>query len=710
MKAILAVLLLIPAALVTQAPTAATATAPAPTAARAEHTLAITGTGITTYPAFSSGTERYGITSTESSTGTVNVKATTSDRAGELFINGRLAPNGKRTVTGLEPNDEISVIFKDSRGTSAHSAIYLPGGFPEIVRTTPQTAGLADGLVLLTLSAWTPNAKSYEAAVDRNGVPTWTKTSDRSTLDFKRQPNGTLTTSRAEAADNVFAGSPVVELDARLEPNGTTHKTVGLVNTDGHDSILTQDGSTVLLSYEHNPATTRTDSIVQEIDAQGTVVFEWSSEAFASEAVVDPSVADYAHVNSVQIMRDGDFLVSFRHLSSVYKIARTAHNGFAEGEVVWKLGGRDSDFSFPDRGGRSPCAQHTASETADGHILIYDNGSGGVSAPMCVDPANPTGPSVTRTRTWLTEYDVTSIPGQAQVAWEWSDTKPYAIFAGGTERLANGHTLVGWAAARKSMASEIADDGTLLWDIRDAAPIDQRKFTYRAQLAEIPDAIDPVASLAMEDGQTYIADQAVRPEFSCTDRGGSNLQVCAATGLVGDRLDTSTTGTHTVTLSATDGAGNSSAVTRSYKVLPRSRPDATIRKPGTTRYVGTNVYGPALPGQRVNLPIKRARQSRSTPVRVKNNNPVADRFRIKGARGNTKFRVAYIVAGKDVTRRVLAGQYRSPSVRPGSYWKMRVKVTRTVKARKGNRRTLRIRALSGSKPVRDSVALRAKAK
>ena len=93
------------------------------------------------------------------------------------------------------------------------------------------------------------------------------------------------------------------------------------------------------------------------------------------------------------IMDDGDVLASFRNLSQVLKIAWTAHDGFAQGEVVWRLGGRRSDFTFVDTDSSflgGPCAQHAATELPDGHILLYDDGSW-PTVPMCIDPANPPG-------------------------------------------------------------------------------------------------------------------------------------------------------------------------------------------------------------------------------------------------------------------------------------------------------------------------------
>ena len=75
-------------------------------------------------------------------------------------------------------------------------------------------------------------------------------------------------------------------------------------------------------------------------------------------------------------MSDGDILASFRHLSAVLKIAWHAHDGFQRGDIVWRLGGRRSDFDFADDPYPSgPGAPALRDPAANGHILIYDNGS-----------------------------------------------------------------------------------------------------------------------------------------------------------------------------------------------------------------------------------------------------------------------------------------------------------------------------------------------
>lgn len=70
------------------------------------------------------------------------------------------------------------------------------------------------------------------------------------------------------------------------------------------------------------------------------------------------------------------------------------------------------------------------------------------------------------------------------------------------------------------------------------------------------------------DCQWYQQNQVVAPQFSCIDLDGSGVQSCTATGGVtaDGKLDTSTPGAHTLTITATDNNGNTRTLTRRYEV------------------------------------------------------------------------------------------------------------------------------------------------
>jgi len=675
------------------------------------HDLLVAGEGVGMYPAFDTETERYAVTTGPDSDGQVTVTATTSDPNGSVRINGRPAPGGVRTLTGLQPGDEISVFITDSGGTAVHSLFYLPAEFPELARD--QSGASLDtpspGLVLLTLGLWLEPGPFFETAVDANGVPAYVSEQSNA-LDFKRQPNGHYSVARGDGTD---AGAQIVELDDQLREVGS-YRTVGLTHTDGHDSILLPDGSRYLLAYEPSSETGLTDAVVQQVNAQGEVVFEWNSADHvdvAAETVVG-SDADYAHINSIEIMDDGDLLLSFRHLSAVFKVARTAHDGFDVGDVVWRLGGRRSDFTFEQEDGSAavgPCAQHTATELDDGEIMVFDNGAWNLN-PLCVDPADPDGPLVARVPSRIAVWSLDEASGVATAVRDQTVLNRYAIFAGSAESLPQGHVLIGWASATPasgSVASEIDADGNLLWDLM--AVDTPRYFTYRAFKDDFPDRIAPEVTVSVPvEGATYPAGAAVLADVECTDRGGSSLRACDAPA-----VDTGTPGTHSITVTATDGAGNQTKVVRTYQVqaaptptpspttptptpqpAKAARPDAWIKLPGGT-FKGKDRFGSK--GQTVRATARPGRRVVAV-VRVQNDGEQPGRFTV------TKPASTHDLA---VSLRIPGGGLRSPRLEPGETWTFRVRIQVRAGAEKGDRAPVRIRVHStGKHPTADAVRVR----
>jgi hypothetical protein len=544
------------------------------------HSVTIDGAGAVTYPAFDRDVDRYAVRPKVGGPASVTVRASTSDPSGVVRVDGRLVTGGFATVDGLRAGDEISVLVTDSAGTAAYSFIMVPSEFPLLRRTTPSDPRSTAGEVLLTLGKWISAGPFFETAVDANGVPVYVRQSFNS-MDLHQQPNGHYSVARG--GDN---GADVVELDEQFR-EVRRWRTKGLVHTDGHDAILNADGSAYLMAYEPNEATDMVDAVIQHVSASGDVLFQWNTADHVDIAAetVDAGNRDYAHINSFEVMADGDLLVSFRHLSSVFKIARTDHDGFAAGDVVWRLGGRASDFTFLDTEGNAdggPCAQHTATQLANGDIMVFDNGAWNVE-PLCIDPDNPSGAPVPRVPTRIARWSLDETTMTATMVKDFQVRGRYAIFAGSAQPLAGGNTVVGWASATQAVASELSPTGEVLWDLE--APEDPKYFTYRAFKTEVPDAIVPEVAFPSGTDRTLVAvgDSEV-PDLTCTDRGGSNLRSCLASG-----FDTTTPGSRTMTVVATDGAGNTTTVPRASPVV------GTAPAPSPTTATATPTPTPAPP-------------------------------------------------------------------------------------------------------------------
>ena len=103
----------------------------------------------------------------------------------------------------------------------------------------------------------------------------------------------------------------------------------------------------------------------------GRVLFEWSAFDTRAAGRVVPGIADGSgpwdpyHLNSVAMDEDGDLLVSARHTWAVYKIDPET------GDVVWRLGGKRSDFELGP--GVRFSWQHDARWRQDGTLSLFDN-------------------------------------------------------------------------------------------------------------------------------------------------------------------------------------------------------------------------------------------------------------------------------------------------------------------------------------------------
>ena len=658
------------------------ATSPALAAGPPGHTLVVTGTGVDSYPSYDPAIQRYAVTTTAATGGTLTVHATTTDPAGVVRVDGRVAPGGTATVTGLADGDEVSVFIEDAAGVEVHALVYLPADFPALVGTGP-AAGLAPGVVGLTLNKIVAAGTRYVTTVDRYGVPTHVRTAPDA-YDLKDQPDGSITYAEPTTTPG-RTGQAVVVLDSQWREVGR-RETEGLVNTDLHDSILQPDGTSWLMAYEPHGAD-QLDSVIQHLDANGDELFRWTSDGLQAESVAAVPASgrwDYAHMNSMQVLPDGDVIASFRHLSAVLRIATLAHDGYLPGAIIWRLGGRESDFTFPDDPYGGPCAQHTATMLADGHVLVFDDGSdAGLSKPLCLDPADPSGPPITRKVSRVAEYALDAVDHTAELAWSYTppvvasgDTSYpwYTWFMGSAARLANGDTLIGWAADTRALATEVAADGTQLWRLRLAEPKPTPPpISYRASLMQQRDAEPPVVdAVSLPDAQTFPVAQQVRVDFRCTDRGGSSLQGCSGDVQPGGLLNTTTPGPHTVHLTATDGAGHTATVTRSYTV--------------------TATYQPRWRGDRVRRTLRG--EAVATKVRVVNDGTYADSFALAGGRGNAAFGVRYKVGRRDVTGAVRRGTFRTHLLQPGQWLTLRVVVARTDRTSAGAHRTFKVRATS----------------
>jgi hypothetical protein len=193
-----------------------------------------------------------------------------------------------------------------------------------------------------------------------------------------------------------------------------------------------------------------TDGVFQEIDVKtGLVMYEWTSlghvalsESYAKAArSTAPFPYDFFHINSINLDRDGSFLISARNTWGVYDIEA------ASGKIRWRLGGKRSSFKAGP--GTRTAWQHDPREMPDGAITLFDNGSS---------------PTVHKQSRGI-ELSLDPTSGAATLIREVLHTPSLvAESQGNVQALANGDWFVGWG--QDPFFSEYSPSGEMLFDAR----------------------------------------------------------------------------------------------------------------------------------------------------------------------------------------------------------------------------------------------------
>ncbi len=247
------------------------------------------------------------------------------------------------------------------------------------------------------------------------------------------------------------------------------------------------------------------------------LLFQWNSNdhidpLLSYEKVYNYNRAnfDYCHGNTIEKDADGNYMVSFRHLNAVYKVDSLT------GNVIWKLGGKDSDFTFTNDLGFS--AQHDIRRLSNGNISIFDNANMS-SEPQASRPV---------------EYVLDTLNRTATKVWEYlHEPRIYAPAMGNYQRTPEGFHMISYGLSNRP------DLSMILLNEQDST------YTYRGLTLELPFAIDrPKVSCTPENGkitlaapsgyQTYLWSTGdTTPVIMVADTGVYQLWVNKGIGMVG---------------------------------------------------------------------------------------------------------------------------------------------------------------------------------
>jgi hypothetical protein len=330
--------------------------------------------------------------------------------------------------------------------------------------------------------------------LDNAGEPVWFRPVDGEELDamdFKVQTyKGEPVITWWEGEHGAYGWGEYIIADEQYREIGRVRAGNGLYG-DHHEFLITAEDTALITVYDEIPYDlspyggpedgTVAEGVVQEIDiGSGEVLFQWRSldhvplDETNGGLPEDPTSAfDYFHINSVDVDIDGNLLVSARRTFTVYKIDRET------GEVVWRLGGKRSDFEMGE--GTTTLYQHDARRQPDGAITIFDNGGMNFSEESRIIAVEVSEERMTATlsRTYTHPDGV------------------LALTQGNAQRLPNGNTFVGWGS--EPIFSEFSPAGELLFSA--SLPMDVESYrAFRHPWTGRPDGSPDVAAFPNPEG------------------------------------------------------------------------------------------------------------------------------------------------------------------------------------------------------------------
>ena len=293
------------------------------------------------------------------------------------------------------------------------------------------------GFILLNPIAVTPDSTGYAIAFDGTGRIRWYRAFPGGPLaiEVKQQRNGNFTAG--------VGPIPLVAHRSRyyeFTPAGQIVREYAATPPyllDLHELLLTNTESTNPTAHFFEFDFRDTSSVrlaatrLVRRTADGQTLFSWNAwDHFTPADAIEPNSRgdeSFDHPNSIEIDRQGNYVVSWRNFGEVTAIHSTT------GAILWRLGGAHNEFTFVGDPLNGFSAQHSARILENGNLLLYDNGSR----------------HATRESRAI-EYRLDLAAKTATLVWQYRHAPViYAPFVGSVQRYANGNTLIGHGFAGK---------------------------------------------------------------------------------------------------------------------------------------------------------------------------------------------------------------------------------------------------------------------
>ena len=275
----------------------------------------------------------------------------------------------------------IIILFR----SSIFGQLPKPDNFPGI--TTNTYGETAEGDIFLTVSAEVEGVGYYVFRIDNDGnLLNYRELSDDYSYDFKMQPNGQLSYAQFLSHHSYSGGGNCEHIIMDQEMN--ILDTIQLKNryiAEAHDFQLLPNGHILMFGYYLSqmdlseivdggyPDAKVSGGIIQELDAERNVIFQWrtwdhySPEEYNWVRANRQTVSAF-HLNTINEDIDGNII--FASPSFTKKLNRQT------GDIMWHLGGYENEFSFigvDSITGVDHVTGHAFYRLENGNFLLYDN-------------------------------------------------------------------------------------------------------------------------------------------------------------------------------------------------------------------------------------------------------------------------------------------------------------------------------------------------
>jgi len=376
-------------------------------------------------------------------------------------------PKRMDPVERLDIGITMEDLYSPQIPTNASLLDTIPEDFPEITIGTVNNPAPGNIFVSNVRFGETNTDGFFLMILDNAGNPIkYKRMAPIAGFDFKVQQNGLLSYSEVFQFLPGYSFGQFKIMDTSLIVIDSVQAGNGY-QADLHEFLIMPNGHYLLMIYDPQPFDMSEvipggdpnaiviGGIIQELDADKNVVFQWRSWDYIpiTDTYDDllESQIDYIHLNALDLDNDGNLLFIGRHLSEVTKISRQT------GEIIWRLGGKQNEFTFinehPENEPNYFAEPHDIRRIDNGNITLFDNGDFHT-------------PPYSR----AVEYKLDEVNKTATLEWEYrhSPDDVYAFAMGSVQRLANDNTLVGWgtvSAFGGPVLTEVHPDGSTAFEM-----------------------------------------------------------------------------------------------------------------------------------------------------------------------------------------------------------------------------------------------------